>query len=300
MSYTRLYISPSFVFSGQSIPFEEADYVVVGVPFDFTSTYRPGSKFGPLAIRNASLNVETYSMRTEIDVSEIKVCDLGDLHVAIDAEETLKRLKLVVEEIAGKKKTPIILGGEHTIAVGAVKAFKSLKKLAILDFDAHMDLRQEYLGAKTMHATCMRRICDLIGPENVIQVGVRDVSNEEIVYAKKNGLSFFTATQVSNAHESMRKIIVDRLSGYEHIYVTVDMDVLDPSYAPAVGNPASEGINPSVILDMLQEVCGKFNVIGFDLVEVAPYYDSGITAIQAAHIIFEMLCFLEKSKRSKP
>jgi len=298
MSYIRLYTSPSLVFSGQSTSLEEADYVLMGVPFDFTSTYRPGSRFGPSAIRDASLNIETYSLRTEIDVSEVKVCDLGDLHIADDLEETINRVKLVTKEIIDMKKIPIILGGEHAITIGAVKAFKDqIKNFAVLDFDAHMDLRQEYLGTKISHATCMHRICDLIGARNIIEIGVRDISKEELEFARRNKISFYTSDQIIDNFKPVRKNIVDRLSDYKQIYVTIDMDVLDPSFAPAVGNPAPEGLNPSFILETLHEICRKFNVVGFDLVEVTPHYDSGTTAIQAAHIIFDVLCFLEKYKR---
>jgi agmatinase len=298
MSYIRLYTSPSLVFSGQSTSIEEADYVLMGVPFDFTSTYRPGSRFGPSAIRDASLNIETYSLRTEIDVSEVKVCDIGDLHITDDLEETVNRVKLVTKEIIDMKKIPIVLGGEHAVIIGAIKAFKDqIKDLAILDFDAHMDLRQEYLGATMSHATCMRRICDLLGARNIVEVGVRDVSKEELEFARRNKISFYTSNQITNDFKLVRKEVIDRLSNYKHVYVTIDMDVLDPSYAPAVGNPAPEGLNPSFILETLHEICHKSNVVGFDLVEVAPHYDSGTTAIQAAHIIFDMLCFLEKYKR---
>ena len=298
MSYIRLYTSPSLVFSGQSTSLEEADYVLMGVPFDLTSTYRPGSRFGPSAIRDASLNIETYSLRTDMDVSEVKICDLGDLHIADNLEETVNRVKLVTKEIIDLKKIPIILGGEHSVTIGAVKAFKDqIKDLVILDFDAHMDLRQEYLGSKMSHATCMRRICDLLGVRNIVEVGVRDVSKEELEFAKRNKISFYTSDQITNDFKLVRKDVIDRLSSYKYVYVTIDMDVLDPSYTPAVGNPAPEGLNPSFILGTLQELCHESNVVGFDLVEVAPHYDSGTTAIQAAHIIFDILCFLEKYKR---
>lgn len=297
MSYVELHVSPVSRFSGFYKPFEKADYVILGVPFDGTSTYRPGSRFGPQAIREASRNLETYSLRTGLDAKDLKICDVGDLHVLGDVGKTLERVRLVFGEIVKAQKFPVILGGEHTITYGAIKAFEG--DVGILSFDAHMDLRDEFLGSKLSHATFMRRLSEKIKPDHVVEVGVRAFGRDEFQFAKEEGIKFFTGKNIrlAGCKEVARKI--DRaLSDFEKIYLTLDMDVVDPSYAPAVGNPVPEGITPSTLLDILHDVCDP-RVIALDLVEVSPHYDTGLTSFQAAHIIYETLCFIEKCKRNR-
>ncbi|MCJ7762723.1 arginase family protein, partial [Candidatus Bathyarchaeota archaeon] len=157
MSHFELFVSQSNVFSGIQKPFEKANYVVFGVPFDVTSTYRTGARFGPNAIRQASLNIETISFRNGIDVEDICLHDLGDLHVSTDPKKTVDMLKLVVEDIANAGKMPVALGGEHTITLGIMKGLSAkAAKTAVVSFDAHLDLRKEFLGLKLSHTTFMR------------------------------------------------------------------------------------------------------------------------------------------------
>ncbi|HVP26347.1 MAG TPA: arginase family protein, partial [Candidatus Bathyarchaeia archaeon] len=159
MSNRELFVSQLNVFSGFQKPFEKADYVVFGVPFDVTSTYRTGARFGPNAIRQASLNIETYSFRTGVDVEDIAVHDLGDLHVSTDTEKTLKRTELVVKDILKAGKTPVTVGGEHTITLGVMRGLgEKARKTAVVSFDAHLDLRDEFMDLKLSHTTFMRRI----------------------------------------------------------------------------------------------------------------------------------------------
>ncbi|RLI21627.1 agmatinase, partial [Candidatus Bathyarchaeota archaeon] len=146
MSYLKLYVSPSMPFSGYQKPFNEAAYTILGVPFDYTSTYRTGARFAPTTIREASQNIETYNFRTGLDIEKVKIHDLGNLDVLADINETLKRLRLVAEELLEAKKIPIFIGGEHTITLGITQALKNPEKLAIISLDAHLDLRDEYLG----------------------------------------------------------------------------------------------------------------------------------------------------------
>jgi agmatinase len=294
-SFINFHIIPQRVFSGIYKPFDEADYVVLGVPYDGTSTYRAGSRFAPQAIREASLNIETYSLRTGLDVEDLKICDLGDLDIAEGLMETLQRLERVLGNVISAKKLPVILGGEHSLTLGAVKAFGT--DVAVLDFDAHMDLRDEYMQTRLSHTTFMRRLAELIGSERIIEVGVRALCKADLEYANKTGLTYITAHELH--HVSTEKVIQtirDKLANFNKIYLTVDIDVLDPSVAPAVGNPEPEGISTHMLLDLLQGVCDK-RFCGFDLVEVSPHYDSGETAAQAARIIFETLCFIEKSRQ---
>jgi len=219
VSYHELFVSPSPVFSGVQRTFEEAEYVIFGAPLDVTSTYRSGSRFAPLAIREASLNIESYSFRAGIDVEDLKIHDLGDLHVTGGVDETLKRLELVTKDLLETKKMPVIIGGEHTITLGIMRGIG--EKVALVSFDAHLDMRNEYMGRTVSHTTFMRRISEQINPEKILEVGTRAACKEELDYA----------------------------------------------------------------------------IVAFDLVEVAPHYDNGITAIQAAKTIFEALCHVEKARK---
>ena len=147
MSNLELFVSQSNIFSGIQRPFEKADYMIFGVPFDATSTYRTGARFGPNAIRQASLNIETYSFRTGIDVEDLPLHDLGDLHVSTDPKKTVDMLKLVIEDLLAAGKKPVAIGGEHTITLGILKGLGAkARKTALVSFDAHLDLRKEFLG----------------------------------------------------------------------------------------------------------------------------------------------------------
>jgi len=297
MSRHELFVSQSNVFGGFQKPFEKADYIVFGVPFDVTSTYRSGARFGPNAIRQASLNIETYSFRTGLDVEDLKLHDLGDLHVSTDTKKTLQRIELVVESILKAGKTPVAMGGEHTITLGIVKGLNTeALKTAIVSFDAHLDLRNEFMGLKLSHTTFMRRISEELKPSKIIEVGTRAVCKEELAFAKKAGIEFFTSQQIRReGSEQIAKKLKEKLGKCRNIYLSVDMDVLDPSCAPAVQNPEPEGIETQTLLEILCRMCDR-RVMGFDVLEVAPDYDYGISAIQAAKIIFEVLCCLEKSR----
>jgi agmatinase len=300
MSYYELFVSQSNVFGGFQKPFEKADYVILGVPFDVTSTYRTGARFGPNAIRQASLNIETYSFRTGIDVEDLQLHDLGDLDISTDTEKTLERLELVIKDLIEAGKTPITIGGEHTITFGILKGLgDKASKTAVVSFDAHLDLRDEFMEVKLGHTTFMRRINEEVKPAKIIAVGTRAVCREELAYAKKIEIEFFTAQQIrSEGAEHVATQLKEKLTRYESVYLSIDLDILDPAYAPAVQNPEPEGLEPHVLLDILCSVCDK-RVIGFDVVEVAPHYDHGVSAIHAAKVIFEILGHLEKAKRHK-
>lgn len=299
MGYKELFVSQSNVFSGFCKPLNEAEYVVIGVPFDVTSTYRAGARFGPNAIRAASLNIETYSFRTGLDVEDIRVHDLGDLHVSTDTVQTLEKLELVVKEVVEEGKKPVIIGGEHTITLGVLKGFGAkASKTAVISLDAHLDLRDEFMGLKLSHTTFMRRINEEVKPVKIVEVGTRAVCKEEIDYAQKSGITFLNVHQIRKTGvEQTVTLLKKKLEDAEHIYISVDMDVLDPAYAPAVQNPEPEGLEPSIILDILCGICDR-RLLGFDVVEVTSNYDMGVTAIQAAKVIFEMLCALERQRTS--
>lgn len=298
MSYHELFASQTNFFSGFQKSFAKADYVVLGVPFDVTSTFRTGARFGPNAIRQASLNIETYSFRTGIDVEDLQLHDLGDLHVSTDTKKTLEMLKLVIKDILDQGKTPVTIGGEHTITLGAIKGLgKKSSKTAIVSFDAHLDLRDEFMGLKLSHTTFMRRTNEEMEPAKIVEVGTRAVCKEELAYAEKAGIEFLTTQQIrKEGSEEIARQLEKILAKHENIYLSVDMDVLDPAYAPAVQNPEADGLDPTCLLDVLLSVVNK-RVIGFDVLEIAPNYDQGTSAIQASKIIFEVLCKLEKMRR---
>jgi len=288
MSYRELYVSPTIVFSGFQKAFEEADYVVLGVPFDVTSTYRTGARFAPTAVREASLNLETYSFSSGIDIEDLRIHDLGDLHVTSDTDETLKRLEQVMSELLKAGKTPALIGGEHTITLGATRAVKG-RNCAVMSFDAHLDLRNEYMSLKTSHTTFMRRVHEQVQPKKIVEVGTRAVCKEELDYARRAGVDYITVQQIR--HDGVEKTTerVERLlAGVKQVYLTIDLDVLDPAFVPAVQNPEPDGLCTRMFYELLSGLVDK-RVVGFDVVEVAPHYDDGVTAIQAAKVLFEVL-----------
>jgi len=295
MSYLDLFTSPTVTFGGFQQEFEAADYIIMGVPFDGTSTYRSGSRFAPLAIREASLNIETYSFRAGVDLEELKIHDAGDLHVTGKIDETLKRVELVTGEILENGKTPILLGGEHTITLGAAKALH--EDFALLCFDAHLDLRNEYMNQRVCHATVMRRINETVKPSRLVEAGIHAACKEEIEYAEEQKIVYITSQRIMQGGiEEAANEINSFLADSERVYLTVDMDVLDPASAPAVQNPEPEGLSTHVLLDLLSRICDR-RIIGLDVVEVTPHYDTGVTAIQAAKILFEILSYIHKGKK---
>ena len=298
MSNRELFVSQSNIFGGIQKPFEKAKYVILGVPFDVTSTFRTGARFGPNAIREASLNIETYSFRAGIDAEDLPLHDLGDLHVSTSPKRTVEMLKLVVEDILAAKKMPVVIGGEHTITLGIMKGLAAkAQKTALVSFDAHLDLRKEFMGLSLSHTTFMRIINEEVKPAKIIEVGTRAVCKEELAYAKKAGINYFTSQLIrKEGTAQITRRLKEELAPYENVYLTVDMDVLDPAFAPAVQNPEPEGIETHVLLDIVCALCDK-RVVGFDVVEIAPAYDQGTSAINAAKVIFEMLCQLEKTRK---
>jgi agmatinase len=298
MSNWELYVSQSNVFSGIQKPLRKAKYVIFGVPFDVTSTYRTGARFGPNAVRQASLNIETYSFRSGVDAEDLLVHDLGDVHVSTSPKRTVDMVRLVVEDIISVKKVPVAIGGEHTITLGMLKGLgDKTGETAVVSFDAHLDVRKEYQGLTLSHTTFMRVINEEVKPAKIIEVGTRAVSKEELAYAEEAEINIFTSQQIGE--EGTTQIIQklkEELAPYKQIYLTVDMDVLDPAFAPAVQNPEPEGIDTHTLLDVLCALCDK-RVVGFDVVEVAPVYDQGVSAVVTAKVMFEVLCQLEKARK---
>lgn len=292
---SSLLVSQPLLFLGKNLPFAEASYVVVGVPLDYTSTYRSGSRFAPNAIREASLNIESYSMRVGIDAEDLPISDIGNIHITQEAKENIERISCVISEITSSRKIPVILGGEHTITLGAVKGFKK-RNFAVINFDAHLDLRDEYLGNRISHSTVMRRLFE--EGVQVIQVGSRAVCKEEVEFAREKSIEILTSHDIrSIERKGISDKLLSSLSSYDSVYISLDLDVLDPAYAPAVANPEPEGLSVSDLLGIIRDIISEKTVVGLDVVELAPQYDFGNTPIVAAKIICEVLCFIEKLRK---
>lgn len=292
MSYRELYMSPSLCFAHQDTLYEKASVVILGVPFDRTSTFRPGSRFAPKAVREVSLYMAGYSLRAAMSIDDVGICDLGDLDVVADARETLKRLELVVREILENGKRVIVLGGEHTVTLGIVRAIEDGK--AVVSFDAHPDLADEYMGEKLSHMTFMRRLVEE-GVDQVVIVGVRGVAKEELDFADRSRtVSLLTSYDLRRmGSEEVARWIQEKTRRYACVHLSIDLDVLDPAYAPAVCSPEPEGISTAELLSILHKICEK-SILTVDVTEVTPQYDTGMTALQAAKIISEIACYLKR------
>ncbi len=281
-------------FGGFQKDFSEADFILFGVPFDGTTSYKPGSRFAPRALREAAANLETWSWRTGVDFEEVKIHDLGDLAVVHgDASETVRRVEETVEDIKSAKKIPVMLGGEHLVTLGAVRA---LKDAAVVSFDAHYDMRDDYLSNRLSHACVMRRISEECGAAKVILVGARATYREEVDYIRSAKVQYLTSLDIiRNGAEAAVSWLQERVDGAKKIYISIDADVLDPSCAPGVGNPEPEGISMTQLLDILNGIVDN-RTAGFDLVEVSPPYDTGITAAAGAKIVFEACSMISRSR----
>jgi len=296
MSLIELYLrKPNVYFYGKVQEPQEAEYLIVGCPYDSTVSRRPGTRFGPFAIRWASLEIESFSLRKLKDFEDIKVADLGDLIPTYSSiEDYLNRLERVLSEIKREysKARVFVIGGEHTVSYACIKALD--KSTGVIIFDAHMDLRQEYpYGNPWTHATVSRRICEYLGPEAVLLVGVRAFCKEEYEYARGHKINFISALSIKKNPADSLKNILEWLSSQKYCYLSIDMDVIDPSQAPGVSTPEPEGITVSTLLDLLYNISEYKEIFrGFDLVEVSPPYDpSEITSSAAAKIIMEVMTY---------
>lgn len=263
-------------------PGAERSAVIVGVPFDATSTFRPGSRAAPAAIRWGSQSIETYSPVLRRDLQEAPVFDGGD--VELTGSDTDAMRSAVSDRLSGLPvgAIPIVLGGEHTVTLPVVEVLRrSHRDLGVLQLDAHTDLRDEYEGRSVSHATVMRRIIDLLGARSIAQCGVRSGTPDEFDLARRS-------LRHSSPHLAVPPAIWSWLEP-RPVYVTLDIDVIDPSDAPGTGNPEPEGVPARELLAFVRRL-GALRVVGFDLVEVSPPYDpSGRTAILAATILREAI-----------
>lgn len=262
---------------------QEKVFGLLGVPFDSTATYQPGARFGPLLLRESSYNFENYHLYLD-KVLEATFYDMGDVQtVPGNFHKTCKQVEFTVKEIIEKEYTPLVMGGDHSISYPVTRAI-DIHNATVIHFDAHTDFRDEYAGEKYSHATVMRRIWEL-NPREIIQIGIRSSSSEEVNFARDEHIVQFTARDVKNEMKNVLKAV----EGVEGpVYVTVDMDVLDPAYAPSVGTPAPGGLDPLELETLILKLKNK-EVIGLDVAEVSSSSVGDITSINAAKVILDFL-----------
>ena len=270
-------------FIGCESEYNEAEIVLFGAPFDGTTSFRPGTRFGSKAIRSESFGIETYSPYQDRDLEDLKVFDAGDLELCFgNTEKILKDIEECTDKILDDKKLPVMIGGEHLVTLGTVRAFaKKYDDLHVVHFDAHTDFRDDYLGEKLSHATVMRRVLEIIGDKKLFQYGIRSGEKAEFEFAKKH--SNLTKFDFSNLEEDLKA-----LEG-KPVYFSIDLDVLDPSEFPGTGTPEAGGVRFMELLNAILTV-SKLNIVGFDIVELSPHYDnSGRSTAIACKILRELL-----------
>ncbi|MGN0566923.1 MAG: agmatinase [Candidatus Limousia pullorum] len=269
--------------------YEDAKTVLFGAPFDSTTSYRPGTRFGSRTIRQESFGVETYSPYQDKDMTDYSFFDSGDLELCFgSSEKALEDIEERTQTILEDGKRPFMMGGEHLVTLGAVRAVaKKYPDLHIIHFDAHADLREEYLGAQLSHAAVLKRCWELVGDGRIFQFGIRSGDREEFLWGKDH---VFTNKFNFNG----LKETVESLKG-KPVYFTLDLDVLDPSVFPGTGTPEPGGVTFNELRDAVELVCSSLNIVGCDVNELSPPYDpSGISAAAACKTVREMLLALEQ------
>lgn len=273
-------------FLGCDNEYEEAKLVVFGAPFDSTTSFRPGARFASKTMRAESYGLETYSPYQDRDLEDLPVFDGGDLELSLgSAELALKQIEDFAGRILADHKIPVMIGGEHLVSLGAIRAVVSkFPELHVVHFDAHADLRDDYLGVPLSHATVMRRVWDLTGDNRIFQFGIRSGEKDEFLWAKE--------------HVKTRKFdfqgldeTVNALRG-KPVYFTLDLDVLDPSVFPGTGTPEAGGVNFLELFDAIIKV-SDLDIVACDINELSPVYDqSGVSTATACKALRELLLAL--------
>lgn len=285
MRFDETYSGKVFIKSHPN--YEESKAVLYGMPMDWTVSYRPGSRFGPNKIREVSIGLEEYSPYLDRELGDVKFFDAGDIPLPFgNPKKSLQEIETYVHTLLKDDKIPMGMGGEHLVSLPVMKAVASkYEDLAIIHFDAHTDLRENYEGEEYSHSTPIRKIADHIGSTNVYSFGIRSGMKEEFEWAKEHGMHISKFEVLEPLKE-----ILPTLEG-RNVYVTIDMDVLDPAHAPGTGTVDAGGITSRELLASIHAIAASgVNVVGFDLVELAPVYDhSDQTANTASKLIREMI-----------
>lgn len=278
-------------FIGLDASFDEARCVVFGAPMDSTTSFRPGTRFASATMRKESFGLETYSPYQDLDLEDIQVFDGGDLELPFGSpRKALDMIKEMTGEIIQHHKLPCMIGGEHLVTLGAVEAIvEKYPDLRIIHFDAHTDLRDEYLGEKLSHASVIRRVYDLVGDHKIYQFGIRSGERAEFYWAKEH-----THLQKFNFN-GLDKAIRECLE--YPVYFTIDLDVLDPGIFSGTGTPEAGGVTFMELLEAIIQVC-QLNIVGMDMNELSPIYDqSGASTALACKVLRELLLAANKEKK---
>ncbi|MGM9613117.1 MAG: agmatinase [Butyricicoccus sp.] len=269
--------------------YEDAETILFGAPYDSTTSFRPGTRFGPHAIRSESFGLESYSPYQDRDLIDYAILDIGDLELRFGGPESaLADIEDCAAHILAESKRPFLLGGEHLVTLGAFRAVaRKYPDIHMIHFDAHTDLREDYLGEPLSHACVIRRCWDIIGDGRIFQFGIRSGDREEWRWGSTHVETHRFC--LDGLHE-----VVERLQG-KPVYFTLDLDVLDPSVFPGTGTPEPGGVTFNALREAVTLVCGKLNIVGCDVNELSPHYDaSGASTAVACKIVREMLLALQR------
>lgn len=281
-------------FIGCDADFAAADIVLFGAPFDSTTSFRPGARFAAQAMRPDSYGLETYSPRLDLDLTDFSIMDSGDLELVMGCSDVaLNQISDHVDEILAAAKIPAMIGGEHLVTLGALRSVvKKYPGLHIIHFDAHTDLRENYLGNPLSHACVIRRAWELVGDGHIWQFGIRSGLKEEFTWAKSHThLQKFDFSGLANACAGLKG---------QPVYFTLDLDVLDPAYFPGTGTPEPCGVTVLQLLDAIREL-RDLDIVGFDVNELSPHYDaSGVSTAVACKVLRELLLQVAAHRRTKP
>ena len=275
-------------FLGCDKEFDEARIVVFGAPFDSTTSYRPGTRFASKTMRAESYGLETYSPYQDLDLEDAAVFDGGDLELCFgDTGKALDAIQEYTDKILDGGKLPLMIGGEHLVTLGAVRSVaKKYPDLHVIHFDAHADLREDYLGATLSHATVLHRVWDIVGDGKIYQFGIRSGERAEFAWGKEH------VETHKFSFEGLEEVI-EKLKG-KPVYFTLDLDVLDPSVFPGTGTPEAGGVSFLQLLDAILKV-GELGIVGCDINELSPLLDaSGASTAVALKVLRELLLKLEE------
>ena len=258
----------------------ESVAVIFGVPFDSTHSYKPGCSFGPDSIRDAFNNIEIFQPEFVVDLETANITDLGNTKHTVVATEMLQMVENITTELKKQNKQIIVLGGEHLITLGSFSCFP--KDTGYVVFDAHYDLRDQYADIKLSHAAYLRRLVEKRGSENIVHVGARAFVKEELAFLNDNKIRTVSDKEIRDGNGP--KLLQDITSTFDSLYLSIDLDVLDPAFAPGVGNPEAIGISSRELYDLVTTLQNK-KIVAADIVELNPTYDNGATASMAAKMI---------------
>lgn len=273
-------------FIGCESEYQDADIVIFGAPFDSTTSYRPGTRFASTAIRNESFGLETYSPYQDRDLTDYNIFDGGDLELPFgDPKDALNQIEAYTSQVLADNKIPVMIGGEHLVTLGAVRStVRKYEDLHIVHFDAHADLRNDYLGVTLSHATVLRRCHDLVGDHKIFQFGIRSGDREEFLWGKDH------VTTCKFNFAALDEVI-EKLKG-KPIYFTLDLDVLDPSLFPGTGTPEAGGVTFMELLGAIKKAA-QLSIVAMDMNELSPVYDqTGASTAVACKLLREILLLL--------